>query len=152
MSDICNQLKINPSIFEGYNIPDNIHDMMIFFSTEISNQNNIPFHIKLKVDEVIRNSQILENADEFFRDCRISWFVKEITKQIERDEKNMNMKIDCIYNIICMCMENIDIYKSINNTKFYESCLSKATQVLEQTIDEGHYAKIKCREFIRMFS
>jgi hypothetical protein len=149
MTDICDQLKINPSIFEGHNIPDNIRDIMVFFSIEISNKNNIPYHINLKLDEFRRNPGILENVEEFIRNCRVSWLLNELSKQINRDEKNMNMKINCIYNFVCICMENPDIYRLVNHAKFYKNCLTKVTQVLELScIDENHYSKIKCREFL----
>jgi len=122
MSSICQQLKINESLFEGNPLPDTIEDVFIFFSTEEMDVNNIPIHIPRLLQYIRENPHSTD--EEKISHCEIFWITNEIKLQLDRtddiDERTINndgkeayfkLKIDCLYNVFCILIDNFDIYK-----------------------------------------
>lgn len=123
MNTICQRLKINESLFEGNPLPDTIEDVFIFFfSTEEIDGNNIPMHIPRLLQYIRENPRSTD--EEKISNCEIFWITHEIKFQLNRidgiDERTLNnddkeayfkLKIDCLYNIFSILIDNFDIYK-----------------------------------------
>ena len=123
MNTICQRLKINESLFEGNPLPDTIEDVFIFFSTEEMDVNNIPIHITRLLEYSRENPHSTD--EEKISKCEIFWITDEIKFQLNRVDSNINertlnnddkeayfkLKIDSLYNIFCILIDNFDIYK-----------------------------------------
>lgn len=115
MNTICQQLKINESLFDGNPLPDTIEDVFIFFSTEEMDVNNIPMHIPRLLQYIRENPHSTD--EEKISNCEIVWITNEIKVQLNRIDGNINertlnkLKIDSLYNIFSILIDNFDIYK-----------------------------------------
>ena len=122
--DVCNLLRINSTIFDGFLIPETISDALIFFSTEIIDSNNIPYHIKHLQTYVDRNQQV---TDEIMIDVsNKNWLIGEIKIQLERNERKQKLIKDVLTKIFILCIDNFDIYRNITSL----------TSTLKQKLDE----------------
>ncbi len=133
--NVCNQLKINPSSFEGFELPLTVQDAIIFFRSEI-NINNIPEHIR-NVIELLDTGRI-STDDEIIFHSRKQWLVTKIRHQLNRNEKLMKLKLDCIINIFQYCIDEYDIYKTMDNS-FIRICNQKIQEVLVLNSDIYNY-------------
>ena len=111
MNIICHELKINESLFDGNPLPDTLEDVLIFFSTEELDENNVPKHIP-KLLQYIRENPDSSDEEKINR-CQIYWLSREISFELNRINNNINerslnnddkdyyfkQKIDCLYNI-----------------------------------------------------
>ncbi len=126
--NICENLKINPSSFEGFELPQTAEDALIFFRTEVSDVNNIPEHIRRVINDFSRNIIPL-TEDEIIRETKKKWFTVNVKHQLERNEKIKELKLDCLYNIFELCINNCDIYILMGGD-FIEVCKRKIKEVL----------------------
>ena len=118
---ICQLLKINESIFEGNPLPDTVEDVIIFFTTENINQNNIPKHITLFLNYNRENPH--NTDDENIKRCQILWLCEEIQFHLNKIEGVIDviienndifqMKIECYSNIFSKCIDNFDIFRNM---------------------------------------
>lgn len=149
-NNIFKALKINESIFDGQsNIPTTVNGILDYFSNIDNNQNNIPFHIK----ELVEKRDLFETEEELIRESRKLWLINIIGDQLRREEENYNMKLDCLYKILCICMdlENYPLYRSF--TTVHDVCMIKVSEVLNnEYIDKSHKTYIKCQEFLNFVS
>lgn len=108
---ICDSLRINTSTFEGYELPETVYDALIFFSTEVIDDNNIPKHIK---DLLTMNRENPDMEEEkMIEEAKKHFLMENIKQQLNRNETNNILKIDCIYNILCLCLDDYDTYKML---------------------------------------
>lgn len=128
---ICEQLRINETFFDGYELPETVEDVLIFFSTEIEDQNNIPEHIKKLLDKHRENPEMTD--EELIRECDIIWFSCSIAHYVNSAVNNENPKLANFYSIFKFCIENYNIYSS-NRTqmkRLITICQQKINEVLD---------------------
>lgn len=136
-NEICSLLRIEESIFEGYELPETVEDVFIFFSTEISDPNNIPFHIK-EAQTYIRSNRIQnidENKEVIVDVINKNWFVYHVKCQLDilnkkdnKKDKQHLLKVHIASNIFKLCIDNFDIYKDVGDN-FIKMCKSKLEEV-----------------------
>ena len=140
MNIICHELKINESLFDGNPLPDTLEDVLIFFSTEELDENNVPKHIP-KLLQYIRENPDSSDEEKINR-CQIYWLSREISFELNRINNNINerslnnddkdyyfkQKIDCLYNIFSLLINNFYIYKRMGQ-RFLEISRSKIDDI-----------------------
>jgi len=125
--DVCKALRINDTIFDGFLLPETIYDALIFFSTEITDSNNIPMHIKELQAHLPRNPHL--SHEDIINISNKSWLVFEIKAQLDRNEKTDELKKDVMTNIFTLCIDNFDIYR-ILDTPFINVCKTKLEDII----------------------
>lgn len=138
---ICQQLRINESLFEGYELPLTIRDALIFFSTENLGQNT-PKHMNSLLTLIRENNEISD--EELIKQSDVKWLIEQIQTQLTRGETNKNLKIQVMYNIFSLCLENYEIYK--NTSIFIKAAQEKITHLLDYLKDCNHPAYQKAHE------
>lgn len=135
---ICEQLRISETFFDGYELPETVEDTLIFFSTEIEDQNNIPEHIKKLLDKKRANPGMTE--EELIRQSDMIWFSCTVAHYVNNAINNENPKLGNFYSIFKFCIENYDIYngsKGSEMKRFIIICQQKINDVLD-TIFNKH--------------
>jgi hypothetical protein len=129
--NICQSLRINETIFEGFLTPETIHDALIFFSTEITDSNNIPYHIKKL--QIYINSNPHATIEELINFSDRTWLLNELNNQLDRNELNTqvsrNEKKEILTNFFTLCIENFDIIRTLNSHTFFNICKSKIEEI-----------------------
>jgi hypothetical protein len=129
---ICEQLRISDTFFDGYELPLTIQDVLIFFSTEIEDQNNIPRHIKDLLDVIRLNSEMTD--EELIIHSDLSWFSYNVSIYINPSIQNENPKLVNFYSIFNFCIEHYDIYQTEGMKRFRNTCQEKINEVLSEIV------------------
>jgi hypothetical protein len=125
---ICERLRISETFFDGYELPETIEDALIFFSTEIEDQNNIPEHIKKLLDFNRLNPGMTD--EELIRESDHNWFANNISFYLQSAIQNENSKIEIFYSIFQFCIENYYIYQRETLKRFRNTSQHKINEVL----------------------
>jgi hypothetical protein len=141
--NVCEQLRINPSIFDGFLLPETIHDAFIFFNTEITDSNNIPTHIKLVHRYMLTNPDATDQM--LIEECNKRWLSVEIRIQFDRREKRKKMLSDALSNIFKLCIDNFEIYRIID-TEFVNTCKQKIEEIMTWNLNSNCPVLKKARE------
>ena len=138
---ICEQLRISETFFDGYELPLTIQDALIFFSTEIEDQNNIPHHIKKLLDKIRINPGMTD--EDLIKDANISWFCYNVTNYVTSAIQNENSKLRNFYSIFNFCIEHYDIYQIQvpEMERFRNMCQQKINEVLDAIFKKYAFKK-----------
>ena len=139
---IPNILRFNHTLFEGILIPETIRDTLNSITVEITDSNNIPNHIKEVQRHLLRNPNLSD--EDIITFCNQQWFVEQIKIQIDRKEKNFNLKLDVFNNIFKICIDNFTIYRTL--TSFVNIAKRKIEEVFKNVQDrENHQVTFNAR-------
>jgi len=138
---ICHLIRVDESFFDGYELPETVQDALIFFMTEMSDDNNIPRHIMALLRSARENPDMEE--EKMIEEAQKYWLVDNIKQQLDRNESNKNLKIECLHNIVCLCLDNYDTYKKLG--KFIEVTDYKIKDLLDN-VDKNCIYYVKAKE------
>lgn len=135
---ICDQLRISETFFDGYELPLTIQDALIFFSTEIEDQNNIPHHIKSLLIQITEDPDMTD--EELINNSNLEWFIHQALFYINQAILgNKNSVLESIYKVFNFCIDNFDIYKKIskssrNHIRFNNICQQKINEIFSMVM------------------
>lgn len=134
---ICEQLRISETFFDGYELPLTIQDALIFFSTEIEDENNIPYHIKQLLDARRLNSEMSD--EELIIESEHLWFSDNVSFYLNSAIPNENSKLEKFYSIFDFCVENYNIYQRERLKRFRNTCQEKINEVLTDIVKKHYF-------------
>jgi hypothetical protein len=134
---ICERLRISETFFDGYALPETIEDTLIFFSTEIEDQNNIPEHInKLLIFKRLNPGM---TDEELIKESDCIWFTDNVSFYLQSAIQNENSKIETFYSIFEFCIENYDIYQREVFKRFRNINQNKINEVLTDIVKKHYF-------------
>jgi hypothetical protein len=143
LNQLCTLLRIDETIFDGIVPPTTLRSALNFFSSNLININNVPYHIKTlqtRIDDYphISDEMIVKISDKY-------WLMYQIRIQLDRNEKKQKLRKDTIFNIFSLCIDNFHIYKEFDEN-FISMCKIKIQELLNLNLNKNEPIVLKAKQ------